>query len=357
MIVAEVAGKVRYSDMEEGISYEERQEEATGISRRVILETRDAKVKPALLVTDSSGTAVKISQTRDAKYLLPSGATVMFADGESVFPGDILAKIPREQAKTRDITGGLPRVAELFLAQKRRTFAIISEIDGYVSFGKDTKGKRCVVVKPEIGDQKEYLIPKGRHVVVTEGDFIRAGEPLVDGSLNPHDILRVLGEKALASYLVSEIQAVYKLQGVPIDDKHIEIIVKQMLRRVKIKDPGDTEFLPAAQVEKWTFEEQNELAVARGARPAVAEPLLLGIARAASSTESFISAASFQETTKVLTEASLSGRVDLLRGLKENVIMGRLIPAGTGVGLYKNVDMFVEGQTLDAEAIIEAATP
>lgn len=226
-----------------------------------------------------------------------------------------------------------------------------------MSFGKDTKGKRCVVVKPEIGDQKEYLIPKGRHVVVTEGDFIRAGEPLVDGSLNPHDILRVLGEKALASYLVSEIQAVYKLQGVPIDDKHIEIIVKQMLRRVKIKDPGDTEFLPAAQVEKWTFEEQNELAVARGARPAVAEPLLLGIARAASSTESFISAASFQETTKVLTEASLSGRVDLLRGLKENVIMGRLIPAGTGVGLYKNVDMFVEGQTLDAEAIIEAATP
>ncbi len=357
VIVAEVAGKVRYSDMEEGISFEERQEETTGISRRVILETRDAKVKPALLVTDSTGTAVKISQTRDAKYLLPSGATVMFADGEAVFPGDILSKIPREQAKTRDITGGLPRVAELFLAQKRRTFAIISEIDGYVSFGKDTKGKRCVVVKPEIGDHKEYLIPKGRHVVVTEGDFIRAGEPLVDGSLNPHDILRVLGEKALASYLVSEIQAVYKLQGVPIDDKHIEIIVKQMLRRVKIKDPGDTEFLPAAQVEKWTFEEQNELAVARGARPALAEPLLLGIARAASSTESFISAASFQETTKVLTEASLSGRVDLLRGLKENVIMGRLIPAGTGVALYKQVDMFVEGQTLDAEAIIEASTP
>ena len=192
---------------------------------------------------------------------------------------------------------------------------------------------------------------------MTEGDFIRAGEPLVDGSLNPHDILKVLGEKALASYLVSEIQAVYKLQGVPIDDKHIEIIVKQMLRRVRVKDPGDTDFLPAQQVEKWTFDEQNELAVARGAKPAVAEALLLGIARAASSTESFISAASFQETTKVLTEASLAGREDLLRGLKENVIMGRLIPAGTGVPAYKALEMFVEGQSLDAEAIIEAATP
>ena len=180
---------------------------------------------------------------------------------------------------------------------------------------------------------------------------------MVDGPLNPHDILKVLGEKALASYLVSEIQAVYKLQGVNIDDKHIEIIVKQMLRRVRIKDPGDTEFLPAAQVEKWTFEEQNEFAMQRGARPASAEPLLLGIARAASSTESFISAASFQETTRVLTEAALAGRKDLLRGLKENVIMGRLIPAGTGVGFYNNLEMFVEGQSLDAEAIIEASIP
>jgi DNA-directed RNA polymerase subunit beta' len=214
-----------------------------------------------------------------------------------------------------------------------------------------------VIVKPEIGDQREYLIPKGRHVVVTEGDFIRAGEPLVDGPLNPHDILQVLGEKALARYLVSEVQDVYRLQGISIDDKHIEIIVKQMLRRVRIKDPGDTEFLPAAQVEKWTFEEQNELAITRGAKPATAEPLLLGIARAASSTESFISAASFQETTKVLTEAAMSGKVDHLRGLKENVIMGRLIPAGTDVSSYKEVGMYVEGQTLEAEQIIEAATP
>lgn len=357
VIVSEVKGRVKYQDMVEGLSVEERVDEVTGLTRRVVVENRDTKIKPALLIVDAAGTAVRITETRDAKYPLPSGATVMFNDGDDVHPGDVLAKIPREQAKTKDITGGLPRVAELFLAQKRRTFAIISEIDGYVSFGADVKGKRRVIVRPEVGEEKEYLIPKGRHVVVTEGDFIRAGEPLVDGSLNPHDILRVLGEKALASYLVSEIQAVYKLQGVPIDDKHIEIIVKQMLRRVRIKDPGDTEFLPAQQVEKWTFDEQNELAVARGARPAVAEPLLLGIARAASSTESFISAASFQETTKVLTEASLAGRTDLLRGLKENVIMGRLIPAGTGVAAYKQVEMFVEGQSLDAEAIIEAATP
>ena len=327
------------------------------MSRRVVTESRDAKVKPAIIVTDSSGTAVKITETRDARYPLPSGATVMFADNDEVSAGDILAKIPREQAKTKDITGGLPRVAELFLAQKRRTFAIITEIDGFVNFGPDVKGKRQVIVTPEIGDPMSYQIPKGRHVVVTEGDFIRAGEPLVDGPLNPHDILKVLGEKELAKYLVAEIQAVYKLQGVPIDDKHIEVIVKHMLRRVRIKDPGDTEFLPAAQIEKWTFDEQNELALARGARPAVAEPLLLGISRAASSTESFISAASFQETTKVLTEAALSGKIDLLRGLKENVIMGRLIPAGTGVSTYKNLDMFVEGERLDAEAIIEASTP
>jgi DNA-directed RNA polymerase subunit beta' len=359
VIVSEVLGRVKFQDLFEGLSVEERTDEVTGLTRRVVIENKDTKIKPVLVVTDSSDAAIRITETRDARYPLPSGATIMFADGDTVYPGDVLAKIPREQAKTKDITGGLPRVAELFLAQKRRTFAIISEIDGYVSFGADIKGKRRVVVTPELGagDSREYLIPKGRHVVVTEGDFIRAGEPLVDGPLNPHDILKVLGEKALASYLVFEIQAVYKLQGVNIDDKHIEIIVKQMLRRVRIKDPGDTEFLPAAQVEKWTFEEQNELAVQRGMRPASAEPLLLGIARAASSTESFISAASFQETTRVLTEAALAGRKDLLRGLKENVIMGRLIPAGTGVSFYNNLDMFVEGQSLDAEAIIEASIP
>jgi DNA-directed RNA polymerase subunit beta' len=367
VIVSEVAGAIRFQDLVKGSSLEERSDEKgdeasssediAGMMRRVVIESKDSKIKPAIIVVDDKGESIKITETRDAKYPLPSGATVMFNDGDKVYAGDVLAKIPREQAKTKDITGGLPRVAELFLAQKRRAFAIISEIDGYVYFGTDVKGKRRVIVKPDVGEEREYLIPKGRHVVVTEGDFIRVGEPLVDGSLNPHDILRVLGEKALSSYLVSEIQSVYKLQGVPIDDKHIEIIVKQMLRRVRIKDAGDTDFLPAAQVEKWTFEEQNELAAARGAKLAVAEPLLMGIARAASSTESFISAASFQETTKVLTEASIASRTDLLRGLKENVIMGRLIPAGTGMPAYKQVEMFVEGQSLDAEAIIEASTP
>ena len=357
VILSEVAGTIHYQDLIEGLSVEERIDEVTGLTRRVIIENKDAKIKPALLIMDKNGAVIKITETRDARYPLPSGATVMFADNSEICPGDILAKIPREQAKTKDITGGLPRVAELFLAQKRRNCAIISEIDGYVYFGSDVKGKAKVTVRPEIGEEREYLIPKGRHVVVTEGDFIRAGEPLVDGSLNPHDILRILGEKALAAYLVTEIQAVYKLQGVAIDDKHIEVIVKQMLRRVRVKDPGDTEFLPMAQVEKWTFEEQNDVVIARGGVPAVAESLLLGIARAASSTESFISAASFQETTKVLTEASLSNRTDKLRGLKENVIMGRLIPAGTGTALYRTMNMQVEGESLEAEAIIEAGAP
>lgn len=357
VILSDVAGTVRFRDLIDGMSVEERTDEATGLQRRVVIEHRDAKIRPAMMVVDEKGQAVSITGTRDAVYPLPSGASIMFAEGDTVYSGDILAKIPREQARTKDITGGLPRVIELLLAQKRRSFAIISEIDGYVQFAPDLKGKRRIVVQPEAGDAKEYLIPRGRHVVVTEGDFIRAGDALVDGPLNPHDILRVLGEKELARYLTDEVQDVYRLQGINIDDKHIEVIVKQMLRRVRIKDAGDTEFLPSSQVERWTFEEANDLAIARGARPAVAEPLLLGIARAASSTESFISAASFQETTKVLTEAALAGKVDQLRGLKENVIMGRLIPAGTGLKEYKKIEMFVEGETLDAEQIIEAATP
>ena len=357
VILSETSGRVRYQDMVEGGSIEERIDEATGLTRRVVLDSRDAKIKPSLLIVDKNDVAIRLSETRDARYPIPVGATIMMADRDMVSQGDVLAKISREQAKTKDITGGLPRVAELFLAQKRRTFAIISEIDGFVSFGTDIKGKRRVCVTPEAGEAREYLIPKGRHVVVIEGDFIRVGEALVEGPLNPHDILRVLGEKALAGYLVSEIQAVYKLQGVSIDDKHIEIIVKQMLRRVRIKDPGDTDFIQGAQVEKWTFEEQNEAAVQQGARPAIAEPLLLGIARAASSTESFISAASFQETTRVLTEAALCEKKDLLRGLKENVSMGRLIPAGTGVNHYSRLEMYVEGESLDAESIIEASAP
>jgi DNA-directed RNA polymerase subunit beta' len=270
------------------------------------------------------------------------GCIIVVADGQEVGAGEVLAKIPRETSKTKDITGGLPRVAELFEARKPKEHAVIAEIDGWVEFGKDTKGKRKVLVKPEIGESKEYLIPKGKHLAVRPGDKVKAGDPLMDGAQNPHDILKVLGEKELAKFLVDEIQEVYRLQGVRINDKHIEVIVRQMLRRVRIKDVGDTNFLVDEQVEKWVFEEENERVVASGGRPGVGEPLLLGITKASLSTESFISASSFQETTKVLTEAAISGKIDYLRGLKENVIMGRLIPAGTGLAGYRNLNLEVD---------------
>jgi DNA-directed RNA polymerase subunit beta' len=255
--------------------------------------------------------------------------------------------------RTKDITGGLPRVAELFEARKPKDNAVITEIDGAVSFGKDAKGKRKVIIRPELGEEKEYLIPKGKHISVHEGDHVRAGEPLMDGSINPHDILRVLGVKELARYLVDEVQEVYRLQGVKINDKHIETIVRQMLRRVRIKDAGDTGFLVDDQFERHVFEDENEKILAKGGRPAIAEPLLLGITKASLSTESFISAASFQETTKVLTQAAIEGKVDSLRGLKENVIMGRLIPAGTGVSRYRNIRLIAEA-AVEAEAEAEA---
>ncbi|HYA36441.1 MAG TPA: DNA-directed RNA polymerase subunit beta', partial [Candidatus Binataceae bacterium] len=253
-------------------------------------------------------------------------------------------------------TGGLPRVAELFEARKPKEFAVISEIDGQVSFGKDTKGKRKVVVTPEVGEAREYLIPKGKHIGVHEGDLIKAGEPLMEGSSNPHDILTILGEKALAKYLVDEIQEIYRLQGVRINDKHIEVIVRQMLRRVRIKEVGDTDFLVGDHVEKWRFDEENAKVIEKGGEPAIAEPLLLGITKASLSTESFISAASFQETTRVLTEASINGRVDRLVGLKENVIMGRLIPAGTGLAGYHRMNLKVEGAA-EEEALEKSMLP
>ncbi|MGO9801087.1 MAG: DNA-directed RNA polymerase subunit beta', partial [Candidatus Binatus sp.] len=271
-------------------------------------------------------------------------------EGTAVEPGDVIAKIPRETTKTKDITGGLPRVAELFEARKPKEFAVISEIDGQVSFGKDTKGKRKVEVTPEIGEKREYLIPKGKHIAVHEGDIVKAGEPLMEGSSNPHDILTILGEKALAKYLVDEIQEIYRLQGVRINDKHIEVIVRQMLRRVRIKEVGDTPFLVGDQVEKWRFDEENGRVLTRGGEPAIAEPLLLGITKASLSTESFISAASFQETTRVLTESAINGKVDRLVGLKENVIMGRLIPAGTGMNLYNRMVVKVEGAAAEEDA-------
>ncbi len=362
-ILSEVGGIVKFGDIVEGVTMTEKLDEVTGLSRKVIVESRAADLRPRISIKNpQSGETLKLpGSTLDARYLLPVGANIVVQDGDEISAGDALAKIPRETTKTQDITGGLPRVAELFEARKPKDHAIIAEIDGEVSFGKDTKGKRKVVITPFAPDgalladqSREYLIPKGKHIQVQPGDRVRAGEPLMDGPANPHDILRVKGEKELAAYLVNEIQQVYRLQGVAINDKHIEVIVRQMLRRVRIKDVGDTNFLIDEQVEKHLFERENQRVLERGGRPAVAEPLLLGITKASLSTESFISASSFQETTKVLTEAAVSGKVDYLRGLKENVIMGRLIPAGTGLPAYKQLKLVVEG---DEERYVSTTAP
>jgi DNA-directed RNA polymerase subunit beta' len=341
-ILTEVGGAVKFGDIVEAVTMEERVDERTGLSTKVIVDSKDIDKHPRISIKDAEGNTTRSSPMTEARYLLPVGAHINVQDGQTVHPGDALAKIPRETTKTKDITGGLPRVAELFEARKPKEFAVISEIDGVVSFGKDTKGKRKVVITPEVGESREYLIPKGKHISVHAGDRVKAGEPLMDGSSNPHDILNILGEKALAKYLVDEIQEIYRLQGVRINDKHIEAIVRQMLRRVRIKDVGGSDFLVGDQVEKWRFDEENQKVIANGGKPAVAEPLLLGITKASLSTDSFISAASFQETTKVLTDAAIHGKVDLLTGLKENVIMGRLIPAGTGLSRYSDLEIEVD---------------
>ncbi len=354
-ILTEVSGFAKYGDVIDGVTMEEKLDEVTGLSRRVVIESRDPSARPRISIKGESGDTLKTGTLENvARYFLPVGANIVPADGQMVEAGEIIAKIPRETTKTKDITGGLPRVAELFEARKPKDHAIISEIDGTVHFGKDTKGKRKVLVTPEVGEPKEYLIPKGKHLTVKENDHVRAGEPLMDGPANPHDILKVKGEKELAAWLVNEIQQVYRLQGVTINDKHIESIVRQMLKRVRIVQPGDTVFLPDEHIEKAVFERENERVIARGGQPAVAEPLLLGITKASLSTDSFISASSFQETTKVLTEAAISGKLDELRGLKENVIMGRLLPAGTGLGAYKRLHMVVEDIGIDED---EAPAP
>ena len=342
-IVTEVGGVVQYHDVIEGVSMTESLDEVTGLSRRLIKESQDQDIRPAIGLVDASGEVVNLPDSEaPARYHLPVGSNMLVSEGDEIVPGTILAKIPRETTKTKDITGGLPRVAELFEARKPKEHAVISEIDGIVSFGKDTKGKRKVVVTPDVGDPSEYLIAKNKHLSVREGDRVRTGEALMDGAANPHDILRVRGEKDLAKYLVDEVQEVYRLQGVKINDKHIEVIVRQMLRRIRVTDVGDTRFVVDEHIEKWAFEEENKRVMAEDGRPATGEPLLLGITKASLSTESFISASSFQETTKVLTEAAVRGKTDHLRGLKENVIMGRLIPAGTGLGAYKRLHVEVD---------------
>ncbi|MEE9204624.1 MAG: DNA-directed RNA polymerase subunit beta', partial [Nitrospirales bacterium] len=336
LILTEVGGKVAYGDVVEGVTMKEELDEVTGLSRKVVIEQTGAALRPRISIKDEGGKTAKVASAGAvARYLLPVGAHILVERGAMVSPGDVLAKIPRETTKTKDITGGLPRVAELFEARKPKEQAVITEIDGEVSFGGFVKGMRKVIVDNKVGDLKEYFIPKGKHVNVHEGDWVRAGEPLMDGSANPHDILDVLGPKELQKYLVDEVQDVYRLQGVSINDKHIEIIVRQMLRKVRVEESGDTEFLAGSQVNKHVFDEENERVLAKGGRPALGKPVLLGITKAALTTDSFISAASFQETTRVLTEAAINGREDTLIGLKENVIVGRLIPAGTGFGEYR----------------------
>jgi DNA-directed RNA polymerase subunit beta' len=350
-ILTEVSGTVHFKDLIDGTTVHEQFDEVTGLSHLVVIDSPDEKRQPRIEIKDDKGRVVKTYQMPVRANLLVSDydewkkkhkghtptAQEMETDKVRVAPGDIIAKIPRETTKTKDITGGLPRVVELFEARKPKEPAVMSEINGTVKFGGITKGLRKVSVVGKDGETREYSIPRGVHINVQEDDEVKAGEPLMDGPLNPHDILAVQGIEALQRYLVNEIQEVYRLQGVNINDKHIEVIVRQMLRWVKVREVGDTMFLLDEQVDRFVFQDENEQVRKAGGQPAEAEPLLLGITKASLSTDSFISAASFQETTRVLTEAAISGRVDHLRGLKENVIMGRLIPAGTGMEFYRHI--------------------
>ncbi len=330
-ILSEVSGTVKFQDLKEGVTIEEEFDKISGNKNLVVKDSPDDKRQPRLEIKDGS----KVLKT----YNLPVRANLLVEDGHIVDAGDVIAKIPRETTKTKDIVGGLPRVVELFEARRPAEPVVMSEIDGVVKFGPITKGKRKIIVTGEDGGEREYDIPRGTYINVQEEDTVMAGEPLMDGPLNPHDILRVLGTQRLQEYIVDEIQEVYRLQGVTINDKHIEVIVRQMLRWVKIKEVGDTDFLLEEQVDRFRYEDENRRVLDEDKQPSSAEPMLLGITKASLSTDSFISAASFQETTRVLTEAAISGRIDYLRGLKENVIMGRLIPAGTGMRFYRNVEI------------------
>jgi len=342
-ILTEVGGIVKFGDIIAGKTMQEKVDPVTGKSSQMIIESKSAEERPRISIKEADGKTVKLpGTTAHARYMLPIDAILLVEEGAEIRAGDIIAKLPRATTKTKDITGGLPRVAELFEVRKPKEVAVLSEIDGYVTLAKGTKkGKQKITITPvdEVGEKKDYLIPRGKHINVYDGDYVRAGEPLIGGAAIPQDILNIKGEVALARYLVDEVQEVYRLQGVRINDKHIEVIVRQMMRRVKVVEVGDTEFITEEQVDRTRFEETNREVIEAGGKPAVAEPLILGITKASLSTDSFISAASFQETTKVLTDAAIGGTVDYLKGLKENVIMGRLIPAGTGLVSYQNFDV------------------
>src|SRR5690348_12911777 len=345
-ILTEISGTIHFKDLIDGVTTQEQVDEITGNMQVVVTESSDEKRFPTIVIRPQGGT-----RSEEKRYLMPTHAHLMVSDGEELHAGDVVAKIPRVQTKTKDITGGLPRVVELFEARKPRETAVIAEINGVVKYGEVTKGMRKLYIVGDDGVQKEYSIPRGVHINVQEGERVRSGDPLMDGPRNPHDILAVLGEKELQKYLVNEIQEVYRLQGVNINDKHLEVIARQMMRWVKVEDIGDTEFLPEEVVDKFKFREENMRVEEAGQRPASGKTVLLGITKASLSTDSFISAASFQETTRVLTEAAINGKVDHLRGLKENVIMGRLIPAGTGMEYYRGVK--IAGEDVPEEMVAE----
>jgi DNA-directed RNA polymerase subunit beta' len=335
-IIAEKAGTIRYVDLVNGIAVREETDDATGMTQRIVTDWRSvpkgSDLKPEIIVVGEDGEPVRTESGNPVTYPMSVDAILSVEDGQVIEAGDVVARIPREGAKTKDITGGLPRVAELFEARRPKDHAIIAEIDGYVRFGKDYKNKRRIAIEPadESVEKVEYMVPKGKHIPVQEGDFVQKGDYIMDGNPAPHDILAIMGVEALADYMIDEVQDVYRLQGVKINDKHIEVIVRQMLQKIEISESGDTVLLKGEHVDKAEFDEANDKAIAKGGRPASGAPVLLGITKASLQTRSFISAASFQETTRVLTEASVQGKRDKLVGLKENVIVGRLIPAGTG---------------------------
>jgi len=330
-ILSEIAGTISYRDIVEGENLREETDKVTGLAQKIVVETTGTSEKraPMIVVTGTDGA--------EKRYPLPIPSHLMVAEADVVNPGDALAKKPVEKKRTRDIVGGLPRVVELFEARRPKEPAVITEISGIVRHAGSVKGQQKVVVESEDGQKREVLIPRGAHVMVQDGEHVEAGDPLTEGDPSPHDILAVKGEKELQRYMTDKIQEVYRSQGVGINDKHIEVIVRQMMRSVRIEEVGDTEFLVDEQVDRFRFNEENERIQQAGGKAAQGRPLLLGITKASLSTDSFVSAASFQETTRVLTEASIAGRVDLLRGLKENVIVGRLIPAGTGMDYYRNI--------------------
>ena len=361
-VVSEVAGRVRFSDAVDGVTVQSQVDEVTGLARIEVMDPKQRSaaakdLRPMVRLVDENEEELRLPGTdAPAHYVLSPGAVITAQEGGEVGIGDVIARMPQESSMTRDITGGLPRVADLFEARKPKEAAVLAEVSGTVSFGKDTKGKQRLVITDEKGVPHEILVPKWRHILVFEGEHVEQGEVVVDGMPSPHDILRLLGVSALANYIVNEVQEVYRLQGVKINDKHIEVIVRQMLRKAEIVTPGDTKFLRGEQLDRARVLEENERVSADGGEPATWSPVLLGITKASLATESFISAASFQETTRVLTEASVNGKVDELRGLKENVIVGRLIPSGTGLAYHEDRRrrQALEEEPLEPEAV-EAA--